>query len=300
MSAALVLLAHLERLRRLRAVALALIVPLTACGDYDPKPRAAAGSGAQPATMGALTPAETAAGGAGGNSGQAAQDGSGPAGGSSAAGGTASSSGGGGGGLGGSGTIEVEPVEASCDAVTSCGGDVVGTWVVAGSCLPVSGMANVSGFGLGCTAAPVTGLLEVTGTWTARADGTFTDQTITSGDSQLELPPECLNVSGTITTCDRLGGAFQALGYASVLCTDAASGGGCTCLASAEQAGGLAIVALGAPSSGTYATANGVLTTSAGVDTEYAYCVSGNTLIMTPQTTGATGALTGTMAFVKP
>jgi hypothetical protein len=191
-------------------------------------------------------------------------------------------------------------VEASCEAVTSCGGDVVGTWVVAGSCLPVSGMANVSGFGLGCTAAPVTGLLEVTGTWTARADGTFTDQTITSGDSQLELPPECLNVSGTITTCDRLGGAFQALGYASVLCTDAASGGGCTCQASAEQAGGLAMLAIGAPSMGAYSAANGVLTTSTGVDTEYAYCVTGNTLVMTPQTTGATGALTGTIAFVKP
>ena len=178
---------------------------------------------------------------------------------------------------------------------------MVDTWVAAGSCLPVSGMADVSGFGLGCAAASVTGLLEVTGTWTADADGTFTDQTTTSGDSQLELPSECLNVSGTITTCDRLGGAFQALGYASVTCADAASGGGCTCSASAEQAGGLAVLAVGPASRGTYTTANGVLTTSSGVaDTEYAYCVTGNRLVMTPQTTGTTGALTGTIAFVKP
>jgi hypothetical protein len=131
-------------------------------------------------------------------------------------------------------------------------------------------------------------------------DGKFTDQTTTTGDSRIELPPECLSVSGTVTTCDRRGGALQALGYTEVTCENAASGGGCTCPASIEQAGGLAIVALGAAPSGTYTTASNVLTTSASSNNAYAYCVSGNTLVMTPEAPGTTGALTGTVVLVKP
>jgi len=266
------------RLLSLATLALCLATPLTACGDYDPEPSATpGGSGGQAATTGALNPAGAA------GSEQMAMGGSGPA---------ASGAGG--------GSIEVEPVEASCQAVTPCGGDVVGTWIVAGSCLPVSGMANVAGFGLGCAAASVTGVLEVTGSWTANADGTFKDETVTSGDSQIGVPPECLNVSGTVTTCDRLGGAFQALGYADVSCANATNGSGCTCAATVQQAGGLAMLTVSPRSSGTYTTANDVLTTSTGMDQQYAYCVTGNTMLMTPQTTGPTGALTGTIAFVKP
>ena len=273
---------HLDdpvRLLSLAALALVLAVPLTACGDYDPKPVATpGGSGGQAAATGALNP--------GGASGSAQM----------ATGGSSSAAS----GAGGGGTVQVEPVEASCQAVTPCGGDVVGTWIAAGSCLPVSGMANVAGFGLGCTAASVTGLLEVTGAWTANADGTFKDETTTTGDSQIEVPPECLNVSGTVTTCDRLGGAFQALGYADVTCANATSGSGCTCSATVQQKGGLALLTLSPRSSGTYTTGNNLITTSTGMDQQYAYCVSGNTMVVTPQTTGPTGALTGTIAFVKP
>jgi hypothetical protein len=258
---------HPGRCVLLTAIASVLLLPLPGCGNYDPEPRAAAGSSAQTMTAGQLN---------------------------TGAGGSAS-------GAGGGGTTEVAPVKADCQAVAPCGGSVVGTWVAAGSCLPVSGNADISGFGLGCTAAPITGALEVTGTWTANADGTFTDQTSTTGDSQITLPAACLNVSGTVTTCDRLGGALQALGYASVTCADAASGGGCTCSASTEQMGGLAIVAVGAASRGTYTTANNVVTTSAGSSSNaYSYCVSGNTLVMTPQATGTTGMLTGTIVLVKP
>jgi hypothetical protein len=278
-----------SRFVSLATIGLVLTLPLMGCGDYDPEaPAAAGGSTGQTMATGQLEPVgPTASGGAAGGGGQTATGGSG----SLAPGGT--------GGTGG-GTLEVAPVEADCAAIEPCGGSVVGTWVVAGSCLPVSGNADVAGFGLGCTAAPVTGALEVVGSWTANADGTFTDQTTTTGDSQIELPAECLNVSGTVTTCDRLGGALQALGYASATCEDAASGGGCTCLASAEQAGGLAMVTVGAASSGTYTTANGVLTTSAGTNNAYSYCVTGNTLVLTPQPTGATGTLTGTIVLVKP
>jgi hypothetical protein len=263
------------------AVLVLAAVPLASCGNYDPPAReATAGNGGQTTVTGQLGGAgQTATGGAGG------------------AGGSAGSVS----GTGGGGAVEVAPVEASCESVEPCGGSVVGTWVVAGSCLPVSGNADVAGFGLGCTAAPVTGALEVAGTWAANADGTFTDQTTTTGDSQIELPADCLNVSGTITTCDRLGGALQALGYAAVTCENAASGGGCTCSASVDQAGGLGMLALGAASSGTYTAEGDLVTTSAaGASNAYAYCASGDTLVLSPRGVGTTGTLTGTVVLVAP
>lgn len=279
-------LRYRRRITALGAGPLLWALPLTSCGDYDPEPRAAAGSGGQTTSTGTLaTAGQTAMAGAAGDAAATGLGGSAPS----------------TGGASGSTPLEVDPVEAGCEPVEPCGGDVVGTWVVAGSCLPVSGMANMSGFGLGCTEAPVTGALEVTGTWTANSDGTFTDETTTTGDSQIELPFSCLNVSGTTTTCDRLGGALQALGYASVECVDAASGGGCSCGASVNQTGGLAVLAFGAASSGTYTAASNVLTTSAGPNSNvYAYCVAENQLVVTPQATGTTGALTGTIVLVKP
>ena len=61
---------------------------------------------------------------------------------------------------------------ASCPNVTACGGDVVGTWTVTSSCLKVSGNLDPSLVGAGCASAPVTGDLQVSGTWTA-GNGTF-------------------------------------------------------------------------------------------------------------------------------
>jgi hypothetical protein len=187
-------------------------------------------------------------------------------------------------------------------AMAGTGGSAAQAPVVA-DCTAVgpSGAVDMSGFGLGCTMGQITGSLEVAGTWSATADGRFTDGTTTSGDAELVLAPECLNISGTVTTCDRLGGAFQALGFAQVDCVNAASGGGCTCDATVQQTGGLATVTLSPAASGSYASANNVLTTTtAGVETTYAYCVSGNRMTMTPQTVTKAGALTGTIVLVKP
>lgn len=271
------LTARARRLAR-RARVLSCAAWLASCGDYDPEPSTAAGgsTGVNTATGQLDTPARAGSTGSGG---------------STASGSTAS-------GSGGTGSASVASVEAACTGVMPCGGDVVGTWIAAGSCLPVSGVANMSGFGLGCTAAPVTGTLRVTGTWTANADGTFTDGTTTAGDSQIQLPPECLNVSGTTTTCDRLDGALQALGYASVTCADAASGG-CTCTATVRQTGGMAFVVLGAPASGMYTAANEVVAIAGRNPREYSYCVAGSTLTLTPQGMSSAGTLSGTIVFQK-
>jgi hypothetical protein len=146
--------------------------------------------------------------------------------------------------------------------------------------------------GLSCSSVPVTGSLQVAGTWTGNSDGTYSDNTTTSGDEQITLPASCLTLSGTTTTCDAIGGPLQALGFASVDCT-AAMGGGCTCSAKIQQTGGLGLASTDAHASGTYKVSSNVVT--ADDMTKYAYCVSGNQMTWTPQSAGAT--TTGTIAF---
>ena len=120
----------------------------------------------------------------------------------------------------------------------------------------------------------------------------------TTGAAEIELPPECLTLSGTTTTCDRLDGALQALGYSSVTCVDSASGG-CTCTATVQQTGGMAFVVVGALAGGSYTTANNVLAIPGRSPKEYSYCVSGNTMTLTPQGMNMTGTLTGTIVLQK-
>ena len=232
---------------------LLLVLLFQGCFDYESDDASTADGSTTGGTGGAGgSSAQSGTGGAGGSS---AQSGTGGAGGSSAQSGT--------GGASGSGDSGTDTGGASCTEVMPCGGDVVGTWTAAPCRLTVTGNADLSGFGLDCTSAPVTGSLRVTGTWTASSDGKYTDNTTTSGDAQLELPPECLRVSGTTTTCERLGGSLQALGYASLTCTDNSASGGCTCSATVQQAGGLALVSIDASTTGTYTTSNNNLVTTA-------------------------------------
>src|SRR3954471_8016580 len=62
----------------------------------------------------------------------------------------------------------------TCGA-SPCGGTAVGTWNVASSCLAVSGTLDLSLVGAQGCLAPITGSLTVNGTFTANADGTYSD-----------------------------------------------------------------------------------------------------------------------------
>ncbi len=160
--------------------------------------------------------------------------------------------------------------EGPCFNVVPCGGDVVGTWTVTSSCLGVSGAVDLSALGLACASAPVTGSLEVTGTWIAHLNGTYSDQTITSGDEQLDVPAACLSISGTQINCDMMAQTLEYPGHSSATCTPAPSGG-CTCQLHLEQTGGMGV---------------------------RSYCVSGNRLTITP-TLSQAGTLTGTIELAK-
>jgi hypothetical protein len=184
--------------------------------------------------------------------------------------------------------------EATCSDVIPCGGDIVGTWTVTSSCLKVTGPVDLSMIGIGCRSAAVTGSLQVTGAWIANSNGTYSDKTTTSGNEQLSLPASCLQVSGATTTCDRLGGVLLSLGYATLSCTSTASIG-CTCPSTVKQTGGLGLLSGEPQTNGIYTTSGNVVTI--GSDAKYSYCVSGNTMTWTPQSTSPT--TTGTVVFQK-
>jgi hypothetical protein len=206
-------------------------------------------------------------------------------------------SGGSGGGSGG-GTGEV-----SCSDVPACGGEVVGTWKAASCEIKIGGMADMGSTGLGCAKAPVVGSLKVSGTWTATADGKFTDATTTTGTAVIELEKACLSISGFGTTCDRI--PLDPMGLTSVVCVDNPANEGCTCTATINQAGGMSAITIDSAfnppegSSGTYKTAENKLTTTAGVYTEYSYCATGNTLTMNLVTAIPVGTLTGPVVLQK-
>jgi len=212
-------------------------------------------------------------------------------GGSTGVGGDATGAGGTATGTGGAGTD-------LCANVTACGGDVVGTWNVTGSCLAVSGDMDVSSFGLGCPTVTATGTLTVTGSWTANGDGTYADNTTTSGTETLELPTTCLDVSGTHTTCSRISAPLSSVGFATVDCVDNAATAGCTCTCTIDQAGGLGVSPMYPSASGTYTTAGSTLTITAG-EQEYSYCVEGTTLTVTPVSVGTTATITGSVELQR-
>src|SRR3954454_3973290 len=138
----------------------------------------------------------------------------------------------------------------NCPGGTPCGGSVVGSWTVASSCLALSGDMDVVFASLGCMTVPVTGSLHVTGTWTANSNGTYTDNTVTTGSITFPLAPACLSVSSTPVTCTKAASAFSALGWASTTCSDA--GGTCTCTAMANQSAGIGVISPYAMPNGNY------------------------------------------------
>jgi hypothetical protein len=185
--------------------------------------------------------------------------------------GTGSMTGSGGNGSGGS---------ASCSSGTLCGGDVVGTWTVSTSCLSVTGQLDLSAIGAHCPAAPITGSLTVSGTWTANADGTSKDDTTTLGQEQFSFSSACQSISSTPVTCEGMADTIKTLGYETVTCTGTS---GCTCSATVKQKGDLGIVSGSPSTSGNYMRDGNVLTVVGDSEAKYGYCVSGSTLTLTPQ-----------------
>ena len=281
----------------LRSVALSanrllFVSILAGCGDYSqPKEPATGGGGGQAPTGGGSGSGGTGPAGSGGTSGQAG----------GGAGGTAGQAGGGAGG-GGAGGSGAGGGAGGCTAVAACGGNVVGTWTAAACPLTVTGTVDVSGLGLAldCMSGPVTGMLQVSGTITLNADGTFMDGTTTMGMATFELPAPCLELSGTRTTCDMIDGPIQSVGFRELTCLNNAATMGCSCTGVVNQNGGLGMVSINADMTGTYTIAANTLTTdSFGHRVPYEYCVAGNTLTMSLEAVSKTGEAMGPIVLQK-
>ena len=183
---------------------------------------------------------------------------------------------------------------ASCDNVTACGGNAVGTWTVSSSCLNVSGQLDVQAvFGLTCPSGQVTGSLQVAGTWTANADGTFTDNTITTGTEQLALPVECKTLSLAPVTCQRLADVMSGGYYDTATCTDAPTGG-CSCSATVNQKGSIGHLSVDPQKAGNYTVASNAITITQD-NLNYSYCAAPNKLTLSVQ--GTSPVTTGTIVL---
>jgi hypothetical protein len=185
-----------------------------------------------------------------------------------------------------------------CSDVTACAGSVVGTWAVASSCLTVSGNLDPSLASFSCTSVPIAGSLQVTGTLTLNADGTYSDATTTSGTERLTLAASCLVISSTPIGCDQAANALGNLGYASVSCATTVSGG-CDCSAIVQQTGGIGLLSTDLSGTGTYTAPNNVTLTGATSSSSMPYtsCVTGDTMTWTPQS--ASPSLSGTVTFQR-
>ncbi|MEO8900204.1 MAG: arabinofuranosidase catalytic domain-containing protein [Polyangiaceae bacterium] len=211
---------------------------------------------------------------------------------SSTAGSSSSTAGSGTGGSSGTGTAGT--TGTSCDGATACGGDAVGTWTVASSCLKVAGPLDVQMvFGLTCPSGDVSGSLNVAGSFTANKDGTFTDNTTTTGTLQVSLPVACLTLSGAPVTCERLADVMSGSYYSAVTCTAAATGG-CACTATVNQSGSLGHSTSDPQKNGNYTTGANAITVTQD-SSSYSYCVAGNKLTLSPQ--ALSPATTGTIVL---
>ena len=85
----------------------------------------------------------------------------------------------------------------------------------------------------------MSGSLHVTGTWTANSDGTYVDNTVTTGSVTFPLAAACLSVSSVNVDCDKGAGAITAARLVKATCSNDSSGH-CNCTATANQQGGSA------------------------------------------------------------
>lgn len=194
--------------------------------------------------------------------------------------------------------LDSDSDSATCADRTTCGGDVIGTWTVVSSCLTLSGQVNVGELGIGCASVTAEGTLQVSGMFTANPDGSYLDELSCTGEEQLLFVPECFFMSEVVIDCYRMEypvtalAEFEGLEYASVECEgESAHAPECTCMGMVDRNG--------KSEHGTYTVSDGVVTTSGGL--VFSYCVTGDTMMMTPHkwSSDTSVTITGTVVLQR-
>lgn len=170
----------------------------------------------------------------------------------------------------------------NCKSFTACGGDIVGTWIVADEC--VGGVDNFASI---CPSSTFGESVSNGGPLTFNANGTYTTTNMGTAPGTFGVESFCLSDAGPTVTCDQLQASFnmqsaQVDGGSSTMamCTTASSG--CLCQLTATQT---------ISGNGTYSTSGTslTLTPASGSASTVPYCVQGNGLLI--QIPGMTGFL---------
>ncbi len=119
---------------------------------------------------------------------------------------------------------------SSCGKAAPCGGDIVGDWTIAESCLTFAVESPVAD----CPSATIqTSGFDLTGTVSYRSDLTYSTVLTVGGSFSLTLPSSCLTFEGITLTCAQVD---QAVKQAMVQDPDptiqsvsCAGGGSCVC-----------------------------------------------------------------------
>jgi hypothetical protein len=181
----------------------------------------------------------------------------------------------------------------SCGTVAACGGDVVGEWTIADTCLTASGGGAL--FGDFCPTATVDAAgLRVTGTASYRADLTYSATATMSGSMAFVLPPSCLTMSGITLTCAQLDQAVKQAMMddpdPSIQSISCAGSGSCRCT--------MQMTPQTSTSSGTYTTSGSTLVEDGAESGQY--CVKGNELhLLSPSMAMGSFELTGDIVLTK-
>jgi hypothetical protein len=175
----------------------------------------------------------------------------------------------------------------TCGAVSACGGDLVGLWLVTQSCLiSTEDLSSV------CAGASASIDFAFSGTSMYGADHSYTSTTTGGGTTHYHYPSACLPSGKTCTEFGQL--LMPVGGYSSITCTTDNTGV-CNCDGVTPSTSG--------SETGTYSTAGGTLTTThAGTTSSIPYCVSGNVMNQMPALTttdGGTAQVTGSVVLVR-
>ncbi len=138
---------------------------------------------------------------------------------------------------------------AQCGDLAACGGDVVATWALVDQCV-----TKIPDGGCGITL--VSDNVDVTGTITLNADGTYSQNVISTGSLVQRIPAACFPAQAT---------ACSDANNATVMCTGDFTVA-CECTTTVNDT---------STTPGTYTTAGNALTIDGDPAT---YCVSGSTL----------------------
>jgi hypothetical protein len=165
----------------------------------------------------------------------------------------------------------------TCGNTQPCGGDVVGSWVPAGSCVTTASIQvrYMSQLGDECPPGASVSIVDATSDWAAvsstfDADGNYAGTAAFSASVQISVPAACLVTRG----CADLDAELQAMvspdtGIASASCHDGAAA--CTCSVVQQQT---------SDSSGTYSVSGTTLTMlpTGGSPNDMPFCVRGSEL----------------------